>query len=139
MTGADIVEAARALVGTPFAHQGRIPCVALDCAGLVVAVARSVGFNPDDVAGYGRTPFRGLLEATVEGQECTLDIAVNDLQPGDILLMRFAKEPQHLAIFAGQTIIHSYEAVGQACEHSLDDKWRSRIVRAFRFSGLSNE
>ena len=39
MTSADIIAIARACLGTPFRHQGRIPGVALDCAGLVVAVA----------------------------------------------------------------------------------------------------
>ncbi|MBK8745664.1 MAG: peptidase P60, partial [Propionivibrio sp.] len=42
MTAA-ILAAARACIGTPFVHQGRIPGLALDCAGLVVAVAQAIG------------------------------------------------------------------------------------------------
>jgi len=137
MTPDAIVTAARALVGTPFVHQGRLPGIALDCAGLVIAVARCFGLDPIDVPGYGRSPHRGLLEATVAGQDCLSEIRLDQATAGDILVMRFAREPQHLAIHAGDTLIHSYEAVGQACEHALTDIWRTRIVRAFRFRGLS--
>ena len=57
--------------------------------------------------------------------------------PGDLLLMRFAGEPQHLAVFTGETIIHAYQATGRVVEHSLDDKWRRRIVRVYRFVGVA--
>jgi hypothetical protein len=51
--------------------------------------------------------------------------------------MRFAGDPQHLAICAGDTIIHAYESAGQCCEHRLsDDLWAARIVRVYRFRGI---
>jgi hypothetical protein len=40
--------------------------------------------------------------------------------------MRFASDPQHLAICAGETIIHAYEAAGQCCEHRLSGLWESQ-------------
>lgn len=138
MTAADIILTARSMLGTPFVHQGRVPGKALDCAGLVVSVAAALNIEHVDVTGYGRRPHQGLLEATVDGQECLFSVLLNDLQPGDILLMRFAKEPQHLAIYAGETIIHSYEAAGQVCEHGMDDVWRKRIIRAYRFVGVES-
>ena len=137
MTAAEILAAARACLNTPFVHQGRIPGRALDCAGLVVAVAKAIGADYQDVPGYGRTPANGLLRQTLEAQPCLEPVAIAERQPGDILLMRFAKEPQHLAIFAGENIIHSYMDVGRVCEHGLTDVWRSRIVAAYRFRGLA--
>ncbi|MBK7357570.1 NlpC/P60 family protein [Propionivibrio sp.] len=105
MTADDIINAARACLGTPFRHQGRIPGVALDCAGLVVAVAKAIGADYNDVAGYGRTPYGGMLESCLCSQP-GLDISSKaDRQPGDILLIRFSGDPQHLAIFTGETII----------------------------------
>ena len=40
---------------------------------------------------------------------------------------------RHLAIFAGETIIHSWSSPGKVCEHRIDAVWRSRIIAAYRF------
>lgn len=114
-----------------FRHQGRIPGQWLDCAGLIAYVADQIGADYNELPGYGRVPNNGLLESVLDNQPCLE--RVFDKQPGDILLMRFAKEPQHVAIFTGDTIIHSYEAVGKVCEHRLDSVWAKRIVRIYRF------
>ena len=137
MTPDTIVTAARAFIGTPFVHQGRIPHGALDCAGLVVAVAQTVGAEYIDQNGYSRNPSGGLLEAALDAQPSLARIAIGDAAPGDILLMRFAGDPQHLAIHADETIIHAYEAPGLVCEHDLTDVWVRRIVRVYRFKDLT--
>ena len=136
MTGADIVIEARRHIGTPFQHQGRLPGLALDCAGLVVVVAKACGIEIFDAQGYGRTP-NGALEATIAAQVCVDKVQVADRQAGDVLTMRFGKEMRHVAICAGDTIIHSYEAVGKVCEHALDAMWAKRIVSVYRFKGLA--
>jgi len=139
-TGADVVAAARAQLGAPWMHQARLPGIALDCAGLVVAVAEEVGIAALDQRGYGRRPSNGLLESALDGQPCLARISPAEMQPGDVLLMRVVRDPQHLAIFAGhnpvcesETIIHAEIGAGKVCEHRLDDSWRSRIVRVYRF------
>ena len=136
MTGYDIVTEARNHIETPFKHQGRLPGLALDCAGLVVVVAKNCGIEIFDAQGYGRSP-NGALEATIAAQVCVDPVPVSDRLPGDILTMRFGKEMQHVAICAGDTVIHSYEAVGKVCEHSLDAMWVKRIVSVYRFKGLA--
>ena len=137
MNAEQIIAAARACLGTPFVHQGRIPGQALDCAGLVMAVAQSIGADYQDQPGYGRTPANGLLQQALEMQPCLQRVAMADRQAGDVLLMRFATEPQHLAIDAGATVIHSYQQVGKVCEHGLTDVWLKRIVAVYRFRGQS--
>lgn len=138
MTQNDIIAAARACLGTPFRHQGRLPGIGLDCAGVAVEVARALGCAPLDVSGYGRTPAAGQLEAALEAQpdlERILDREAR--QPGDILLLRFTDEPQHLAILTDEgTMIHSFEAVGICCEHTITRGWAARIVRVYRFRGV---
>lgn len=131
----DIIKAARSQIGVKFLHQARCPGLALDCAGLAAHVAQSIGVEYLEWPGYGRTPHNGLLEAVMADQPC-LEI-VHSRHPGDILLMRFGREPQHLAIFTGSTIIHCYEAVGMVCEHNLDQIWESRIVRIYRFKNIN--
>ena len=133
MTPDAILAAARSAIGTPFRHQGRRAGQALDCAGLVIHVAAAVGAPYLDFPGYAVRPSDGLLEAALDVQPSL--IRVFEMQPGDILLMRFTGDPQHLAIYAGDTIIHAFAAGRKVCEHLLDDVWRARIVRIYRFRG----
>jgi cell wall-associated NlpC family hydrolase len=58
-----IVTAARSWLGTPYRHQHRERGVGVDCAGLVIGVARQLGIVPADfdVNGYSRQPDGSLL------------------------------------------------------------------------------
>lgn len=134
MTGEQIVAAARACVGTPFRHLGRVPGKALDCAGLAVSVARELGLAVDDRDAYGRSPANGLLEAMLDAQPC-LRRVFRAPQAGDLLLMRFSGDPQHLAVCAGDTIIHAWSTVGKVAEHRFTDIWQARVVRVYEFVG----
>ncbi len=137
MTADDILNHARQCLGTPFRHQGRMVGFGLDCAGVAIHVARQIGVGHLDVSGYGRTPADGQLERSLDAQPCLERVALGHRQAGDLLLMRFASDPQHLAICAGETIIHAYEHVGQCCEHRLSSMWAARIVRVYRFRGMT--
>ena len=137
----DIVCAARDLIGTPFKHQGRRPQIELDCAGLLVVVAGELGVEVHDQQGYGRRPANDLLRAALDSQAALVSVPLAEMQSGDLLLMRVVRDPQHLAIFAGynhtcesETIIHAEIGAGKVCEHRLDDAWRARIVRVYRFA-----
>lgn len=137
MTAEDVVAAARECLGTPFAHQGRVVGVGLDCAGLAVHAVRAAGVDVLDFAGYGRTPNKGHLAASLDAQPMLERVHnISDRAAGDILLMRFLGEPQHVAICTGPGIVHAYEAVGTCCEHDLCAKWVQRIVRVYRVKGL---
>ncbi len=145
MKSADILAAARAEIGTPFRHQGRTSGIALDCAGLICQVATSIGMDYVDQQGYSRHPSAGLLESALDTQPCLERVAVDSMNPGDILLMCFDGEPQHLAIFAGWSpayqgdgIIHAWAQARKVAEHVLTDEWRNRIVRVYRFAGVES-
>ena len=136
MTQADaIIAAARECIGTPFAHQGRILNRALDCAGVAVHAARQCGHEVVEPAAYSRLPNNAMLEYWL-GQQPFLERA-SVPQAGDLLLMHFTGEPQHLAMFTGENIIHAYEHAGRVVEHILDAKWRRRIVAVYRFRGMA--
>ena len=130
-----MVTAAREYLDTPFRHQGRLVGVGVDCAGVVVHAVRSCGVDVKDVVGYGPTPNKGLLEQSLEGHLALIKVNKTEMTAGDILLMRFVREPQHLAVFTGDGIVHAYEAAGKCCEHGLDEAWRSRIVQVYRVMG----
>ena len=130
MDRAAFVSAARGMIGTPFRHQGRLPGVGLDCAGLVVCALRHVGIEVPDVAGYGRLPRHNLFLGQVEAN-CTR-IPHADASAGDLLMFRWTSEPQHVAIYAGGgSIVHAYQAARGVVEHDLDDIWRGRLMGTY--------
>lgn len=143
MTPDAIISAARLVIGTPFRHQGRISGRGLDCAGLLIHVAREVGVEPQDQSGYARLPSDGQIEAALEnhvslGILCR--VKVSEVQAGDLVLMRFEGEnaARHLGISAGNTLIHAWAVAKKVCEHDFDATWRRRVTRAYRFTGLNH-
>lgn len=140
-TGTDVLAEARRWLGTAFAHQGRLLGVAVDCAGVATETARALGLETCDACDYGRQPDGSTLKALCDAH---MDpVAPSAVQPGDVLLMRLARDPQHLAIVsaveAGRptALIHAYQEVGKVVEHGMDERWRRRIVRAYRIRGVS--
>ena len=93
---AEIVAAARAWLGTPWRHQGRLKGVAVDCGGLILGVGKELGLLDFDTRAYGRIPDGQHLRALCE--QHLVAKAVIEVVPGDVLLMRFTRHPQHLAI-----------------------------------------
>ena len=137
MSAGDLIAAARACLATPFHHQGRQPGVGLDCAGLLIVALRAVGIEALDLPAYGRRPHGGELETMLDAQPYLLRLPLNSMRDGDVLLMRFFRDPQHLALYAGGTILHAYEAAGQVVEHRMDSRWAQRIVRVYRIAAMA--
>lgn len=134
MKAEDVVAAARSLVGTPFHHQGRIPGVALDCAGTIIETLKLIGINPIDRTDYGHDPCNGQLEAQIAMQDYV--VPVRGIRPGDFLVMSFIGEPQHLAVCTGENIIHAYARVGKVVEHTFNDHWKQKVVAVYRLKEL---
>lgn len=137
-----ILESARSFLGTPFRHQGRVKGVGVDCAGLVVQVAKETGYSDYDYSGYGRQPDGRTLVTVMDAN--LQSIAIADIRPGDVLVMRFDREPQHLGIVTDYGdhygiapgvlgLIHSYMDARKVVEHRLDDVWMRRVTHAYRF------
>lgn len=145
-----VVEAARAWLGTRWQHQGRVRGVGCDCAGLVLEVSRALELHTAEqlaeveaaVAGYSRQPdgrLRGLCERLLH--ETTPEL----MQPGDVLLMRTERDPQHLGI-AGpypapgeMSLIHASALHRKVVEHRLDAVWRRAVVGVFVLPGVTDE
>ena len=87
VTRQQILESAEKLIGLPFVHQGRSAETGVDCVGLLVVMARMVGY-PDikDIEGYRRIPSSTVIKDTLS--ENLDEISVSDAKPGDVFLMR---------------------------------------------------
>jgi cell wall-associated NlpC family hydrolase len=134
MTRTEIVTIARSYIGTPFHHQGRVKGVGIDCVGLLVCVMRECGLTVEDKADYNGLIDSALLRSKLDThlvQHCNAS-----LQPGDILLLRIGKHPQHIAIVTDTGIIHTHQGSGKVVETSLG-KWANCIVAAYRLPGVA--
>jgi cell wall-associated NlpC family hydrolase len=114
----------------------------VDCVGLVIGVARDLGLADVQIADYPRTPQASRL--MTECRQHMRPLALASVQPGDVLLMRFRREPQHVAVAAdyvhgGLSIVHAYEGAGAVVEHRLDDAWLARVVASFSIPGIVDE
>ena len=136
MTRDDFITAARGMIDTPFRHQGRLPGVGLDCAGLIVCAAAACGYAIADRRGYGRLPANGMLAQAVT-EHCDR-IALADVLPGDLMLFVFRTEPQHLAIVSATApvmLLHAYSDVGRVVENGCDATWQNRLRGCYRLRG----
>ncbi len=139
-----ILSAAEQLIGLPFVHQGRSAETGVDCVGLLVVVARLVGY-PDikDIEGYRRIPSSTVIKETLADN---LDeIAVEDARVGDVFLMRQGGLlARHASIYYSDTldidkglepsIIHAVkEGVRIEPISAYPKSW---YVSAFRMRGL---
>ncbi len=127
VTRAQFVETCRALIGTPYLHQGRDPQFGLDCLGLVEYAASLCGMlTPEQFTkNYSRHPSRErllekglgarlLLVATAETADERLQL-LDAVRDADLLLIRWGVLPAHVAVAATEeisgrrTMIHAFQ------------------------------
>lgn len=150
MNAAAFIAAARSMVGTPYRHQGRLPGVGLDCIGLPFAAAWEVGLvdRSVDVRDY---PSRPDGHSLIAHCDLLLDLKKRgrplqaDLELGDLLVMRWDKDPQHFGIVAdypkgGFSLIHAMAVLagkrGRVVEHNLDATHLDRSLALYRIRGM---
>lgn len=143
-TRQQLIDEARTWLGTPYHHQGRVKGVGVDCINFVLGVAEATdlipdGFSMEPYSGYGRIPDPKKI---IGGCERFMDrIDKKEARMGDVLVLRFVREPQHFAIVSNDNprrMIHSYASVLKVTEQIIDAEWESKIVAAYRIKGLED-
>ena len=133
-----IVAAARGWLGTPFHHQGRLKGVGVDCAGVIVGVANELGLSTPDIKGYGHRPDSRELERLCFDH--MTPVAIDEAEPGDVLLISIDGNPQHLAFMTdaanGRAMLHSYAPARRVVEHIISDDWTEKFTAAFKLPGI---
>lgn len=134
-SNADIVACARRMIGTPWRHQGRVPGVALDCAGLILQVGKQLGVMTWDTIDYQREAapelFVGFFKT--HGKE----IPLASIHPGTVLCLRDNKFPCHCGIVGsnvhGLTLIHAFARRRRVVEEQLTRQWIMETVGVFEY------
>lgn len=126
------VAEARRWIGVPWVHQGRSRR-GVDCIGLLLVVCRSLGLSDYEVTGYGTAPNADFMRT--ECDRLMTRVAAPEI--GDVLVMRFSREPQHVLIRAdARRVIHAWSVPGRVVEVTMPDAWERRIVGAYRVPGV---
>jgi hypothetical protein len=138
ITRGQILSYARSLIGTPFHHQGRQPGLALDCIGVLRAIANHFRFTNHDFMGYSKHPDGETLER--ELNKCLEPIQPMAVQPGDVLTfwVRHPGKTQHAGIATNVGILHSYHSINPVgvTETVLDEFWCKRVSVCYRFPNV---
>lgn len=126
----------KTFLGTRYKHQGRLKGVGLDCLGVVVELMKELNiYKGGDKINYSRYPDGHELYNSCK--EWLVEKPINQMQEGDVLLMRFNEEPQHLAVLVdNNNIVHAYIMSKKVVLHRLDEEWKSRIIAVFEFKEI---
>ncbi len=140
-----LVQEARSWLGTPYHHQARLKGVGVDCAGLPVGCARTLGLvAPDfDVEPYPRRPDGVTLIAHCDRWATRVELV--NMAVGDMVVFKIARWPQHIGILAdwihgGFSVIHALgtaDGKGRVVEHRLSAGFLDRFVAAYRLPGVA--
>jgi cell wall-associated NlpC family hydrolase len=147
MSHSAIITEARSWIGTRFVHQGRVKKSVesqggCDCIGLIIGVAtacnikcKGIALSGIDNKNYSRNPDGINLRKSLD--EYLIQVAIEYIHPGDVLLMRINKHPQHVAFVGdyangGLSLIHCHTQARGVVEHVLDDYWAKRVVAGYR-------
>ena len=135
MTPREVIEAARTHVGVPFRHQGR-DARGMDCVGLPIVIGRELGLvlSNFDISNYGRLPTGDLIVRLR-----TYCRQIPAPVPGCAVVIAWTKTAAHVAIYTGETLIHSYQSVGRVVEHGYRGRWIRMTHSAWALPGVEYE
>jgi cell wall-associated NlpC family hydrolase len=114
MTGEDIIERARRLIGVRFRPQGRNAENGLDCIGLASLAYRVGGPHIRDdyrLAGsHNAVPLKRGLAVDFRR------VPKTQIRTGDLLLCRPSAMQWHLGVYSGAGVIHADARIGRVVE-----------------------
>jgi NlpC/P60 family putative phage cell wall peptidase len=151
-----IVTQARTWIGTPFHHQARLKGKGCDCLGLIVGVVDELGLKDkhgQPLAGYDEVTYSKEPDGAYLTEKLTAlldEVPIAEAQAGDLALFKVRENPQHMAFLTDYPcagvggaasanenftlgMVHSYAPARRVVEHRLDDDWKQRIVKVFRW------
>jgi cell wall-associated NlpC family hydrolase len=134
-----LIEEARKYLGVPWKHQGRT-MNGVDCVGFLILAFKALDIPILEIKGYSRNPDGVALKKIMDDQPNFIEVPKSEIRPGDILLFKIRKHPQHVALVVPSNtgdlgIIHSYNGgMKKVIEHNLADYWRTRIISAYRLT-----
>ena len=132
---AEIVARANEYVGAPYKHQGRDMKLGIDCAGLLICVARDLKISQFNTADYAKRPDARTFRRHMIAAGCR---SVPKYKNGDILRMASANHPVHSGIYERdengvEWVIHAWAVARKVVRQHLTPEVKKDIREAMRF------
>lgn len=138
VTRKNICDIARTLEHVKYHHEGRNEH-GVDCVGVPYFVANKLGLEINNEKNYSKIPDGKMLLRNLK-EKLGKQKDKGEEKEGDILLMRFDNEPQHVAILLeGDYIIHSYIKKRKVVLHRYSQDWKDKVICCFEFPNLEEE
>ena len=143
-TRQELADAAKGYIGTPWHHQGRKKGIGIDCVGLLIGVAKEIGFIVRDREGYPLYPndvSSMLLEIFDEHKLKRTD----EVKKGNILAFCFgkAKFPSHVGVVVeGGEMVHAMNFKSKSMklytvrQHIYNGPWIGRTHSIWEVPGV---
>lgn len=135
----DFIKESLKCIGIKYKIQGRNEH-GLDCLGLPIFVLKKFGVDTDEYDEKGYTNIPDGVKLVKKLHEYTEYKKDKNFENGDLLLMNFLKNPQHLGIYYNYNgmdyMIHAYDTDLGVVMHRIDKKWNKRIVAVFKIKEL---
>jgi cell wall-associated NlpC family hydrolase len=113
----EFVAEVRSWLGTRFRYQGR-DRKGIDCVGVIVLSLATLGLSLQ-ITPYGKQVTGDSALAQLRANGRRLDFA--DARPGDIALLNYRGESNHVGIITGEgTMVHSLAFAKKVVEQALD-------------------
>lgn len=145
ITAQALIESARALVGTPYQHQGRSQW-GVDCIGLVALAASNAGLDLVQLTGYKDSrDYSRRADPEFLAMTTRHLIAAPALIPGAVIFLRFGgrhreEHPRHYALYTeAGTIIHAHAPLKRVVEHGYRAPWPAWQHSIWRLPGVRYE
>lgn len=132
VTGTQIVAEAMTWIGTPWHRNQSLKGVGADCIGVVAGTALALGLPIRYRNDYSQTP-----DGSLKRELALQCMKIDRLELGAVLLMTFAAEPHHVALYVGTGIVHAYAQVRRCTYSPWDDYWNRKLRGIYRLPGVT--
>ena len=140
ITREDVLRQARSCLDIPWQHQGRTR-LGVDCLGLIILVAKELGIRGADVDYTTYSREADPAELTRLCRHYLLPIPLAAMRPGDVVQLRDAISPCHLAFLANKghpySLIHAVTKWGKVVEHGFTRPWPHMVKAAYSLPGVA--
>jgi cell wall-associated NlpC family hydrolase len=126
----EVIDVAKAFLGSPFHHAGRNPKVGIDCAGLIIAVGDVVGCHITGPLDYQPRGDFSAMMSELSAQLAKTDRPDNT--PGNIISISSRLAAAHCAIVIDHgRIIHAIQGRGTVIDSFA--RYEKHITGAWRY------
>jgi len=127
-------------VDTPFRHRTMVKGLGCDCIHFIAGVLKHFdlvqtekkGFIPEYGSDWNLHRTRELLLEGIKREVNCIEVPVDNIIDGDLVLFKFGKASAHIAFYFKDHFYHSVTEIGVIKTHFEEKEWSDRITHVLR-------